>query len=837
MRSEGHNGGRRKRRHSSRRPSGPGSGRRRGGRRKASRSAPSSSFAPPPLPSRAAIEVREEPVQRPVWRGYLFGFPAVFLLILFGGSHNPLALGLALILPGAATIARPRFKSLGPWVDLPALAFLVLLLSAFMPTWMTGMAEWRQTSAEVFGFQAGSLHSVQGRISFETWLLVFAGFVWLYSAASWEVNFTGRRRLMLWVSLALCGFAGFAIWGNQANFRYPGAADATAFSFFPNRNQTANFLALGGVAAFGFAMEGLRSRKLAHFVGLAATCLCLFALILSVSRAGILLYFLGLLIWFVFRIRRTKVSVFAKVGFPLVLLLFSVFLTSNESSSLRIRSLLSAPGEMRSEFRPLVYRDTVDMIGAAPLIGHGIGNFAAVFPQYREASRNDHRVVHPESDLLWLGSEGGLLALGIFACFLAGFFMACRRTGRGASDMHRVTCLTAVILFLLHALVDVPAHRAGTVYFAVLFAGLALPPRSEAKALFRHALVPRLAGVAMVAVGLLWFVGGLSGLSTYSETAVRNHEERVEEAVGIADYASAERALRSWVDIRPLDWRAHFRLGQVELASTGNIEEAAVHFRRARFFEPVLGVVPLKEGFAWLSVDRGRAVSAWRAALARELNNPKQAFEGMVRASLDDPEMRRRMIELSRMETRFRLWLLAYLDGEALMEEIRRERERETDLSHLAPSDRVRLVEIWINRGDVEAAEAFLEAHGDELPRGWWLKSLAYKNLARFEDAVMAIRKGLPAEVIPETETGGFQVERAHRIFMTGNRNLASGTALLRHYVDEGDYEKALAVANRLLEAKDPPPYAAYWRAETLYRMGDLIESWYAFEWYVKNVR
>lgn len=785
----------------------------------------------------AAIRLKEEErSEPPVYRAYLFGFAAVFLIILFGGGHHAPALGLALFFPGLMLCFGPGLRSLGPWVDRSALACLLVWLTAFLPLWMAGPEPWRETARAAYELSLGGLHTVQARISLEGWLLVLAGFAWLYAAGGWRINRTGRRRLMFWVCCGAALFAGGAIWGNLTSARYPGAEDATAFSYFPNRNQTANFLALAGVVGFGYAMEGLRTRKLVHLAGLLATGLCLYALVLGVSRAGVILYFLGIFIWFLFRLKGSRVSPVLKLGLPLVLVFFSFFITSNQRTLERVATFVTSPESWEETFRLSLYRDSLGMIAEAPWIGHGIGNFHAVFPQYRDLSRNSQQVRHPESDLFWLTAEGGLLALACGAAFLAAYLWRCRGAARGGGGPARVTALVAVLVFLVHSLVDVSGHRPGTLYFAILFAALARPSRARAPALGKPRVQRGLGAVLMLA-GLLWFLGGLLGFPVYSGTAKRLHEQRAERAVGMEDYPGAADAIEDWLEVRPMDWRAYVRRAQIELSANGDFSAAARDFRRARFLEPVLGAVTLAEGYAWLPYDAGRAVSAWRSTLYRELGGKEGAYHRMLRAARDRPELLEAMIALSTtLDPDYRVALLGWLKGDRLMREIRKELARNPTLEHFDDASRAVILQRWISEGDLAEAEAFLEAHGDRIDRSWWFWSLLRRNQARFEEAIQQVRRAVPAESIPEVDVDAGSIERLERTFLASSRDVAKGTALLKTYVEMEDYARALEVADRLAGMSNPPAYALYWRAESLYRLGDFIESWDAFEIYVSRL-
>ncbi len=394
-----------------------------------------------PLPSRATIKLSDPKQDRAIWLSHLFGLLGVCLLILMGGSHNVYVSGAALLLPGIALVFQPPRQSPGKWVDIGILGFLGSLLFAFIPLFYWSTPGWREAAVSAFGIDLPSILSVQPRISFEAWLMVVAGFAWFYAASGWRINSAGRKWLMAALAGVVAVFSAWVIWGNLHGLRYPGAEDSRTFSFFPNRNQTANFLAIGGIVSFGFAMEGLRGRKAIHLIGLLASGLCLGALLLGASRAGLLLYFLGVLIWFLARLRATSIPVFFKVGFPLVLLAFSFFISSNEQATARVVDFFATPFDWSGEYRALVYRDTVKMIGDAPITGIGIGNFSAVFPQYRELSRNFQQVMHPESDFFWLAAEGGLVAVVFFCLVSCGLFYPLPRAEFGAERILSCDCI------------------------------------------------------------------------------------------------------------------------------------------------------------------------------------------------------------------------------------------------------------------------------------------------------------------------------------------------------------------------------------------------------------
>ncbi len=796
----------------------------------------SSTLAPAPSPSRAAIAFPVRKQAPAVWLGYLFGLLGVCALILLGGSHRAIALGFALILPGLALLIRPPKAGLGRWADCGVVALLGTLLLAFLPQFYWPMAEWRQVAVDDFGIELPAVLSVQPLISLEASLMALAGFAWLYAASAWEINATGRKYFFVVFSCMLAGFAGAVIWGNLHGLRYPGAEDSAAFSFFPNRNQTANFLALGGVVTFAFTMEGLRGRKVLHLVGVLSSLLCLMALIVSLGRSGVLLYFIGIGIWFLCRLRAKSVPVLVKIGLPLVLLAFSLVISSRSQSVERVADFVSTPSEWGQEYRALIYQDAFEMFKDAPVAGVGVGNFSAVFPQYREHSRSFQVARHPESDLIWLATELGLLGVVSIGIFLIGYFLRCRGLSLGRGGPYRVIAQVAVIVFLLHSLVDVSAHRPGTVYFAILLAALALPHSGAGSPTFRPVLWRGL-GLVLFVIGGLWFLAGLTGAPFHSSTALALYEKQSASLADTGDYEGAIERIDEILALKPMRWQAYFQRAQLTFASSRTRAATASDFRNARFLEPTLGSFCVKEGFIWLPYDLGRALSAWREALFREIEFKDKAFLSMLNAGMRDPKVMEALVHLSKIDPHYRTMLFGYLREPLLMSEIRAELEVDPSLSGFSRDQRTSILTNWIEHGDLSSAEVYLSTYGGGLKDAWWLWSYLYKQQADFASAVNVIREALPVPEVPEAKVDPQTLTRLSREFAVMPQDIMKGTALLRVFLDAGELVRALEVTDSMLKGRKPPAYVYYWRAEILYRMDDLIESWYAFEAYVGFIR
>lgn len=795
----------------------------------------SSSIAATPLPSREPIHLPQPQHHTAVWLGYLLGLIGVCLLILLGGSHHPFTLGFALMLPALALLISPPKASLGKWIDVGVVGLLGSMLLAFVPQFYWPTMDWRRVAEVDMGIDLPSVLSVQPLLSMEAWFMALAGFAWFYASSNWRINAPGRKYFYVVVSLVSLGFAAVVIWGNFYGVRYPGAEDSQVFSFFPNRNQTANFLALAGVVGFAFSIEGLRVRKLIYLVGVLASLTCLAALTLCACRAGVLLYFFGIGLWFICRLRARSIPVLFKIGFPLFLLAFSFVISSNDKAVERIVEFVSAPATWEEESRTAIFKDTIDMISEAPVSGVGLGNFSAIFPQYRNDSRSFQAAVHPESDLLWFLAEVGFLGLVFLIIFVWGFRVSIRDFTLGRGGPYRVIAMIAVVVFVLHSLVDVPAHRPGTVYFAILFAALAMPRIGEQKPTLRP-IYWRLIGLCLAAVGSLWMLSGLTGAPFHSKTAVVVHEKRVAEESGAGDYAAAIESIEGVFKWKPMDSRGYFQRAQLTLSLSGHRGDAAADFRRARFLEPVLGDLSLREGYVWLPYDVGRAVSAWHKTLFRELEDKDKAYQMMLEAGRKNPKLMEAMITLSKVDQHYRTVMLCSLSEPLLMPELYAELAKNPSLGHFNFSQRKHILSRWIRKGDLASAEAYLDTYGKGFKDSWVLWSLLRKEQTKFAEAVAHIRENVDPPKIPFVKVDERSLARMSREFAVMPEDTVKGTALLRAFIEQGELMKALTVTDAILKTRNPPAYVYYWRAEVFYLMNDLIESWYAYRDYLQLI-
>jgi O-antigen ligase len=202
---------------------------------------------------------------------------------------------------------------------------------------------------------------------------------------------------------------------------------------------------------------------------------CLAAMFMTGSRAGVVLSLLALTVAFTLYFRgdlplRTGrlTALFACAAIALVLLQFL---------GAGVNARFDAQG-LADGGRLSTYLATLRMIGDHPWLGTGLGTFAWSYPAYRPSDVSLWGVWdRAHNTLLEIASEMGVPIAVLVAL---GWAVALWVLARGATSQSRngtvvVAALSVIILVLLHSFVDFPLQITGyaIVVFALVGAGLA----------------------------------------------------------------------------------------------------------------------------------------------------------------------------------------------------------------------------------------------------------------------------------------------------------------------------------------------------------------------------
>jgi O-antigen ligase len=448
--------------------------------------------------------------------------------------------------------------------------------------------------------------------------------------AVWVLQWQEYRRI--WGIPVLCFgiamVAGIALAVHFLSISVPGWHASQGFGPFPNRNQSATLMGLGATLASGLFVTSLRRREWQGTFWVVPLALCFIALILTNSRTPLFLFAGGIFLWLFLETKLIWKRLAVAGG--AALLVCSATLIIGDSVASRFQDL-EAHG---LGFRGAIYEDALRLAGNSPVAGTGIGNFEEIFPQYRQFSLNGERIVHPESDWLWMATEMGWGSVFFCGIAVVGTFIQRIQIKPRRENGLRMVGLIALGAFLINSIVDVPGHRLGTVLPIFVLAALCTQPRLIGEGSKTLVWASRFFAVGAVALAVILI----------TDAAL---EQRIQRAVAAADWYDAQRASAEGLMRKPLRWSLYLASGYANVRLR-NWMEAIRDFHHADFLEPKLAFVPFSAGVAWVGANRVLAIAGWKEALKRSQPAERSSlYNQMLSASAQDPELHQATIRLA----------------------------------------------------------------------------------------------------------------------------------------------------------------------------------------------
>jgi O-antigen ligase len=434
---------------------------------------------------------------------------------------------------------------------------------------------WRESLTHDLHVPLAATLSPQPLITLENlaWLAVML--LWLaWGISHWQTSPDRGaviRKLSLGLSaLALTSLLFHAIRWEPLTWQWGGHHDMGPFA---NRNHFACLMAMNTVLCLASAYDMMRQRK-RRWTLYAVGMLPSFAVVLLIgSRAGLILFFCGVMAWFVASsVRRRSMQKMAIGGALLLALTAGLVLFGQQVLRRFGGPHASVVDGITDAGRLKVWGETLDLILQQPTLGVGLGNFASIFGMTNKLGEGFVRYRHPESDWLWFLAEAGWPAT--LACLL-GLLLLLRWTGpwrQVSRSLHRrerrlrMAALLATLLAVGHGFVDVPNHDLPMALIVGLLASMAFYESRLTST--RGALVPRtfqaLGGASMVA-GLCWWGAGFGALDVMGQSSWQQRLAHAKKLSAQGDAKAAWDEIEKAVKLSPLSWEAWFMHAEIGL--------------------------------------------------------------------------------------------------------------------------------------------------------------------------------------------------------------------------------------------------------------------------------
>jgi O-antigen ligase len=752
------------------------------------------------------------------------------LACFLGGATQKWAEGIVVGLLGFFLLLRPPRLSLGLASNTVFVLFAGVGAIAFLPARWFFLPAWRSILVGDFGTSLPQTASAQPWISLTCLLSLIAGASWLYLVSTQELDLRAVRfQLRLFVT-GIVLLAAISILFYMAHFSPSFWINVRGFGPFPNRNQTGDLLGITAIVLLACGQDDLRHSRKRWMLWLIGLGILITAIILNFSRAGVIILVGGSALWIAVVAFRVRSRARLALGVSFLLLLFSALLVLGGATVERFHILQSGDSSALADFRWKIFHDAFDLIRASPWCGVGLGNFEALFATFRRESITEMRVLHPESDWIWLWTELGwpavLLAM-VGAALLVRHVLPLKE---GTNQRFRLAALVGAVCFAAHGLVDVSGHRVGTAYAGLFLLGAALHRPLSLKRSVIVPLIFRLVGVGLLISGISWTMAERKKTLLPGSVGVTVVKELSPVAIRGRNFAEAIALNTRALEWAPLDWQLYFARALAEVEAK-QADAALDDFRRARFLEPNSWEVPLAEGTAWLATQPIYAATAWREALRRTQSESHRlgVYASMLeKAAIENPEVGRILEEIGVTRHDLVLAYLSRVSGDRFNQELQRFLKNDPDLHTLTEPEKLAIFTLWSERGDADELARQVEEHPDWMAAAWLgvAKSKAARN--DFRTAYQLTQKYGEAVAMPRLNESGSLEELQNRYYASPD-NYATGYALYRQQMQRGRVDDALLTARHFSERAKAPAYFHFLEAQAWAEKQNWERAWKAW--------
>jgi O-antigen ligase len=418
-----------------------------------------------------------------------------------------------------------------------------------------------------------------------------------------------------------------------------------AFGTLGNPNWTGAFLA----ATLPFAVVRL-ARPAASAAGRAGAWFTVAALVsglvITLGRGAWLAAAVGLAVVVSLSAAARKRRVHAPIAAGLVIGIAAVVAAHGYEAVASVTRGESIAGRLR------MWRVTMDMIAERPLLGWGLGGFAAAYPAHQGsflARREDPTVTditdHPHQEYLYLSAETGLVATAVLVASVA--FVALRKKP-GVSRARLAAPLGALVALAVNAGTDIAWHLPATtvVLCIALFAACAMT--ADADTIPASVPIGPAGRVALAAAALLLLAQGSRWLLTDGSLA------RARAALAAADPLAADEYARKGLSLDVENgelWRvaAHARAAIGDDEGAVHAAEAAMSLAPGVDLAYLLATVWRRSGQPERAAEMLRTWSAILPGLLR----PHVLLADIYLDSGDDAGARAELQRVATMRTKF----------------------------------------------------------------------------------------------------------------------------------------------------------------------------------------
>lgn len=758
---------------------------------------------------------------------------AILACMANGGSAASLAL-ITLFTGAGLLIVPPKNR---PPLVLAVCALLAVTAAAlaFLPATLFGsLPEWRWHLIEDWGFELPACITCQPAFTLGGIVTLAAACAWFFVLVGLGMGESARRAALRTVTLGIYLIAAMALVQKLGwlDFGWPLGLPHAAEDLgpFANRNHFSSLCAIGCVLGAGMTQDAHRKKSSLVFLFGAGLLLPFAGIVINTSRAGLLLFFIGLILWLTTASLRHGLFRIVALTFSMILCAVTVLLLFGGGSGARL--VTEGIGQSGIGGRGVIYEETFRFLMQSPWIGIGLGNFDPLFSLQHAIPITTARIIHPESDWLWWWSEAGLLGVLPLAFALVWLLRhgfprpGSRKKSRHHRQDQRLRGVSAIGLLLaaLHGVFDVPLHGIGYASVVLLLAACVLPRRHQGSSPdLIGTTAYRLAGLALICLGGAQFLAAHGQPALSDRTALKVRSGAIHLLASSGRHQEALREVDKALSLAPLDWSLHFQRGLLRLQLRQPAGAALEDFNRARILEPNNANLRLEEGRLWLEHQPSIAIVPWRELL-RLTRDPGYyvQFISLARAHPELASPIRLLAETPTLKAAYavhgapqELWQSALQDLLTVDPQLN---QIDTDL-------RLQLFHAWQARGDRDQLLAAIESHPTWHEQVWPLLAEEYARRSDFEKA-WNLQKTHAFSMVPAATPTDQNISQLERNFHFNPLDTRLGVELYFAQKRSGQLPEARRTLDRLLAQPNPPDFLHQELAALHAEQGDFRQAY-----------
>lgn len=787
------------------------------------------------------VEPPEDDLPGSSWLGYWVALVPL-IVCMFGAGRESWSMSIASTLAGMLLLIFAPQRQLPRLPKLCGLLALAAPLLSFLPLhWLRAEPAWRKFLTQDWQIQLSDRVTPQVDVTLEAWLLFAFCIIWLLWCLTRGFSSSQRRAIIYTFALGgslLCLLSMLEKQGVFSISWWPRSQQewGDGFGPFANRNHISSLAAISCVLCAASALDAHRRKSRLWMVLVLGFLVPVATIFMNTSRAGVILMFLGLTVWLGTAAMGKGFVKKLAVSTSLILCISTLLVISGGGVGKRLTT-----GKIESlsmaDTRLSLFGESLRMMLDAPWLGTGLGNFSAVFPLQTTMHEPRTRFLHPESDLLWLLTEGGLLCvlpgllLLIWIFRSTGPWFVKKRRGSSSRQDRRLRNAAAIAFGLgaLHGLMDVPNHGLGYALFMGVLAGAAVRPRRlQSHATWMEGLSSRAAGLGILILSGCWAAISNGHPVLSGSSAAQNLRHRANRLADQGSYKEALNLMSHAIRMAPMNFSMYFERAHIRLDLGEPAESALLDFSRSRALEPHYAYHCYAEGVLWLDHAPNYAVIGWREFLRRYPSAATGRY-GYYRMMLSHASRRPALREA--------LWSLAttmdlkfdYLESINSREDfdrcLRSLLANPHQFKNISSAQMQSLFEIWNRIGDRAALMTALETNKSWLDDGWRILAEYYARESRFEAACKIAAPYLPS--IPRTPAGAStDIKALERAMLFSPADPRPGIDLFQAQKNKGDIDGALRTLEKIVALPDAPAYVRQEMAALYISKQDYRRAW-----------